>query len=126
MQAPSRFLDDLPPGSLAQPIRAPAPVKQAWAQAPPMAPRSSRPGKRTWDEFDQRSGGDDEPVFHLDADGRSDDPADPYRPGRTVSHAAFGDGKVVEARGSGAQRSVVVEFASVGRKTVLARFLAPA
>jgi DNA helicase-2/ATP-dependent DNA helicase PcrA len=124
MQAPSRFLDDLPPGCLAAPIRPPAPATQAWTQAPPMGVRTSRPARREWDELDQRSGGDDEPVFHLDADTRAGD--DPYSPGRAVSHAAFGAGRVLEARGSGAQRSVVVEFASVGRKTVLARFLAPA
>jgi DNA helicase-2/ATP-dependent DNA helicase PcrA len=122
MQAPSRFLDDLPAACLSQPIRpAPAP-RPVFTQAPAMAPRKA---KRDWDEFDQRSGsGDDEPVFHLDADVREAD--DPYRPGRSVSHAAFGTGRVLEARGSGAQKSVVVEFASVGRKTVLARFLAPA
>jgi hypothetical protein len=89
-----------------------------------MAPRKA---KREWDEYDQRSSSsDDEPVFHLDADVREPAADDPYRPGREVSHAAFGTGKVLEARGAGPTRSIVVEFASVGRKTVLARFLAPA
>jgi DNA helicase-2/ATP-dependent DNA helicase PcrA len=129
MQAPSRFLDDIPAGCLSQPIRPPTPVRPVLTQAPPMAVRKP---KREWDEFDQRTPqADDEPVYRLDADVRDDaraaaDPNDPYRPGRSVSHAAFGAGKVVEARGSGALRAVVVDFASVGRKTVLVRFLAPA
>jgi len=124
MQAPSRFLDDLPPACLAQPVRPAAPPRPVYTSAPAMAPRKA---KREWDEYDQRSSSsDDEPVFHLDADVREPAADDPYRPGREVSHAAFGTGKVLEARGAGPTRSIVVEFASVGRKTVLARFLAPA
>ncbi len=132
-QSPSRFLDDVPPQLVAGAIRPPPrPVvaPMAWPVAPPrpaparVAPRP--PIRPTWDEHDQRSGDDDLPVYRLDDDRDRGSASDPYRPGTAVSHAAFGTGKVLEARGQGPARSLVVDFPAVGRKTVLARFLAPA
>lgn len=79
------------------------------------------------DEFDQRSFDDHEPVFDVDADG-----AGAHRKGRVgagfatgtrVSHAAFGVGRVLGNMGEGADQKTLVDFASVGTKTVLSRFL---
>ena len=121
IQAPSRFLDDLPPSSLAQPRRTRAPVPSAprivdgdWAGR---ARPSGRPAaSRARDEFDQRTAHDDEPVFRVD-DGD-------FAVGQHVAHDTLGAGRVVAVTGTGKDRRVVVEFDAVGRKTVLAKFLA--
>jgi DNA helicase-2/ATP-dependent DNA helicase PcrA len=117
IQVPSRFLDDLPPDSLAQPrrarISAPAPkiVDGDWAG------RARRPPpSRTRDELDQRTSYDDEPVYRVDQ-------VD-FVIGAEVSHASLGNGRVVAVTGSGKDRRVVVDFGAVGRKTVFAKFLA--
>jgi hypothetical protein len=43
--------------------------------------------------------------------------------GSKVNHAAFGVGRVVDSSGAGRDLKVTVDFPSVGRKTVLARYL---
>jgi DNA helicase-2/ATP-dependent DNA helicase PcrA len=118
MQQPSRFLDDLPADSLAQPRRprvtlpsAPRIVDGDWAGRA----RKLRPS-RTHDELDQRTD-DDEPVFRVeDSD---------FAIGAQVTHAALGTGRVVAVTGIGKDRRVVVDFAVIGRKTVFAKFLDP-
>jgi len=117
LQDPSRFLDDLPPDSLAQPRRArvtvPAPriVDGDWAG------RARRPRpSRSLDEHDQRTAYDDEPVFRVeDASG--------FVVGAEVTHASLGSGRVVAVTGTGKDCRVVVDFGTVGRKTVFAKFL---
>jgi DNA helicase-2/ATP-dependent DNA helicase PcrA len=116
IQAPSRFLDDLPPDSLAQPRRArigaPAPrvVDGNWSGG------ARRPApSRSRDEHDQRTAYDDEPVYRVDE-------VD-FVIGAEVSHASLGNGRVVAVTGSGKDRRVVVDFSAVGRKTVFAKFL---
>jgi DNA helicase-2/ATP-dependent DNA helicase PcrA len=118
IQDPSRFLDDLPPDSLAQPRRsrvnlpsAPRIVDGDWAGRQ----RKPRPS-RSRDELDQRTSYDDEPVF------RVDDAGD-FVIGAQVTHAALGSGRVVAVTGTGKDRRVVVDFGAVGRKTVFAKFL---
>jgi ankyrin repeat protein len=44
-------------------------------------------------------------------------------PGSTVRHAKFGDGKVVASTGAGDEQKLTIEFATVGTKTLLARFV---
>ena len=46
--------------------------------------------------------------------------------GAVVSHATFGVGRVIEARGRGKSRKLLIDFTSVGLKTVLERFVEPA
>jgi DNA helicase-2/ATP-dependent DNA helicase PcrA len=118
IQDPSRFLDDLPADSLAQPrrarISAPAPriVDGDWAGRA----RRPRPA-RSRDELDQRTGhDDDEPVFQVEGGGG-------FVIGAEVSHADLGAGRVVAITGTGKDCRVVVDFAAVGRKTVFAKFL---
>ncbi|HTR51369.1 MAG TPA: UvrD-helicase domain-containing protein [Kofleriaceae bacterium] len=118
LQGPSRFLDDLPPGSLAQPVRpkaiarAPAIVDGTWS-ARRRTPRSSR------DELDQRVP-DDEPVFQVEDDVPGDDP---FRTGDQVSHATHGIGRVVATSGRGKDTKVIVDFPGAGRKTIFAAYL---
>ncbi len=78
------------------------------------------------DEFDQRSFDDDEPVFDVNTSaGRrtSASGSNGFATGTKVSHAAFGVGRVLTSSGDGVERKAVVDFPSVGTKTVLARFL---
>ena len=120
IQEPSRFLDDLPPDSLAQPRRsrvtlpsAPRIVDGDWAGRQ----RRAKPS-RSYDELDQRTSDEDEPVFRVDD-------AD-FVIGGEVAHASLGSGRVVAVTGIGKDRRVVVDFAVIGRKTVFAKFLEPA
>ena len=116
VQGPSRFIEDLPPGVLAQPTRrvvlpvGPRIVERNFV--PKRMPRASI------NELDQRVP-DDEPVFHVDADLEPD----PFRTGDSVNHALHGAGRVVAVSGSGKDCKVIVEFATVGRKTVFAKYL---
>jgi uncharacterized protein len=43
--------------------------------------------------------------------------------GSTVRHAKFGEGRVMSMTGSGDEQKLTIEFASVGSKTLLARFV---
>jgi hypothetical protein len=119
MQGPSRFLDDLPASSVANPVgrrvitpRAPAIIDGNWT-ALRRSPRSSR------DDLDQRVP-DDEPVYRVD-----DDLVRPgvFRTGDAVEHVIHGRGRVVAVSGSGKDSKVIVEFPNAGRKTVFAEYL---
>jgi DNA helicase-2/ATP-dependent DNA helicase PcrA len=118
IQEPSRFLDDLPADSLAQPRSsrvhvpsAPRIVDGDWAGRQ----RRARPS-RSRDELDQRTGDDDELVFQVDEPGG-------FVIGAEVTHAALGAGRIVAVTGTGKDCRVVVDFVVVGRKTVFAKFL---
>ena len=125
LQSPSRFLDDIPVACLAKskiPQREGAPPNNAggWGGRP--APRMGVRPTRTVDEFDQRVE-HDEPVFSADDEYGVVD--DGFSPGAKVAHQMFGTGRVIEARGSGKTRNLVIEFPEVGTKTIQARFVAP-
>jgi DNA helicase II / ATP-dependent DNA helicase PcrA len=123
MNRPSRFLDDIPSHHLA--VRA-AP---AAPRLPPghlvRAPRPARM-RQERDEYDQRpelGDGDDVPVIRLDSEHLA--PGDHFPAGSSVRHDAFGTGRVLESRGSGRDRKLLIDFPAVGLKTVLARFVEP-
>jgi DNA helicase-2/ATP-dependent DNA helicase PcrA len=120
LQGPSRFLDDLPPSVLAQPVRpkvmtprAPAIVDGNWSGVRRRSPRGSS------DELDQRVP-DNEPVYRVD-----DDLPEPdvFRTGDPVTHDSFGVGRVVAVSGQGKDTKVIVDFPQAGRKTIFAKFL---
>ncbi len=135
-QDPSRFLDDIPPSCLASTPAA------ARARMVPTGPRvvdgnftppassgqwrrpgsggSGARGRRGRDELDQRTEYDDEPVFHVDGEPAGGG----FTIGTPVSHSTLGAGRVVAVAGTGKDQKVVVDFGSLGRKTVFARFLA--
>jgi hypothetical protein len=112
------------------PISRPTASRRRRARAMPRGPRivdgnfvrqRSRPKARSLnDEFDQRRHDDSEPVFRYD-----DEPAEQegFSPGTPVTHAIHRAGKVVEMSGSGRDLKAVVDFASIGRKTVYAKYL---
>ena len=91
--------------------------------------RAAAPGsfqaRRGGDEFDQRTYDDDVPVYSAD-----DDVADAgdasFRTGAQVRHASFGPGRVIETRGSGKDRKLLIHFSTVGLKTILARYVVDA
>ncbi len=111
---PSRFVDAVPAELLAvREQRAPRP-------RPPLA-SFARPQRRVPDDLDQRTYDDDVPAFEVDADLTEDDLVGP---GSTVTHAAFGSGRVLSARGEGRDRKLDIDFGGVvGVKTVLARWV---
>ncbi len=124
MQGPSRFLDDLPPGCLAQPVRsravqtpaAPRIVDGNWAGKPRRGPRPAR------DELDQRAEYDaGEPVYRVTDDDYR--PAGGFSLGSTVIHGTLGAGRVVSVTGTGKDQKVLVDFGVIGQKTVFARYL---
>ncbi|MBL9017110.1 MAG: ATP-binding domain-containing protein, partial [Myxococcales bacterium] len=124
LQSPSRFLDDLPPGCLAQPRR-----PRSQPNTPP-APRivdgnfAGRPRKlrAAPNEFDQRSEyQSDEPVYRVTDDDYR--PAGGFAVGATVIHGTLGAGRVVAVTGAGKDQKVVVDFGVIGQKTVFARYL---
>ena len=136
LQGPSRFLDDLPPGVLAEPARpraltpkAPAIVDGTWsagARAGSRRPgfvggsRPPRPPRGSSDDMDQRGPDDDFPVYQLDAD----TPAPlAFRTGDQVTHTLHGLGRVVAVSADGKELKVIVDFPQAGRKTILAKFL---
>jgi DNA helicase-2/ATP-dependent DNA helicase PcrA len=49
-----------------------------------------------------------------------------FRVGAVVSHATFGVGRVIQATGRGKSRKLLIDFSTVGLKTVLERFVEPA
>jgi DNA helicase-2/ATP-dependent DNA helicase PcrA len=121
IQGPSRFLQDLPAGSLAAP--------RARATSTPPAPRivegnfvgrARKVGRRGGgDELDQRVEYDDEPVYDVDEDVRGGK----FTVGATVVHQTLGYGRVVAVTGSGRDQKVTVDFGAIGQKTVVARYL---
>lgn len=134
LQGPSRFLDDLPPGVLAQPARrqqtprAPAIVDGNWSAGGRAGSRrpgyvgGSRPPRGSYDDMDQRQP-DDEPVYQLDADTPPSASPLAFRTGDQVTHTLHGVGRVVAVSADGKDLKVIVEFPNAGRKTILAKFL---
>ena len=93
---PSRFLNDIDPDLLRM-DRAAAPVGA-----------DVRPASNRWAAWDDFDGAQPEPVqIGLSA-------------GDQVSHAEFGEGVVIEARASGGDIEVTVQFADVGVKRLFA------
>ncbi|HET6610549.1 MAG TPA: UvrD-helicase domain-containing protein [Kofleriaceae bacterium] len=112
-QEPSRFIDEIPEACLA--MRAISPMAQ------PRAARMTR-ARPERDELDQRTHHEDDvPTYSLDAAPVAAD-AGPSA-GETVVHAEFGPGQVIDARGEGHGRKLLVQFPTVGVKLVLARYI---
>jgi DNA helicase-2/ATP-dependent DNA helicase PcrA len=120
IQAPSRFLDDIPEACLAQPRRLRRASFAAGSGGAMAPPRERRVRRAAVDELDQRSYDDGEPVYQVGADL---DAEPGFEPGAAVSHAALGAGRIVGPSGDGRDRKWIVEFESIGRKTVQAKWL---
>jgi DNA helicase-2/ATP-dependent DNA helicase PcrA len=109
----SRFLDDLPPGSVenvSDPISA-------------STPNGAGPGGRRGMTASRRSGSSGRAASRArggpiaatvtDSDGTG------WRPGDRVQHRRFGSGVILGCQGSGAQLKLVVYFDRAGRKTLV-------
>ncbi|MDX2093498.1 MAG: UvrD-helicase domain-containing protein [Kofleriaceae bacterium] len=133
LNGPSRFLQDLPPDSLALPRHrtptTPAPpriVDGNWVgRGSPLASSRARGGRGALgrrggrDEMDQRVEYNDEPVYNVDDDLRGGT----FAVGATVMHQTLGYGKVIAVAGSGRDQKITVDFGAIGQKTVMARYL---
>jgi DNA helicase-2/ATP-dependent DNA helicase PcrA len=102
----SRFLADIPDACIARPV--PAPRPQA-GRPPAMAPRIERRDAGISVEYEDASTYPDEEMgFHL---------------GQRVRHATYGEGEVRGLTGFGRDLKLTVYFATVGPKTIVARFV---
>jgi DNA helicase-2/ATP-dependent DNA helicase PcrA len=114
MNRPSRFLDDIPSECLCVRARPEKP------RTPLRYRRAGIPDEESG--FDQRGPWDDEPVYEYETADAADADGS-FGRGATVRHASFGRGRVLEAKGSGKDRKLLIEFPNVGVKTILARFV---
>ena len=134
IQDPSRFLLDLPAGTVA-----PQEKRPGYAAGPP-GPRivdgtfqraqglrargSVARSRQPANDFDQRAPDDDLPVYRVDADVPR---VEPFRTGDQVRHELHGAGRVVAVvatpGGGGKDLKVIVDFPNAGRKTIFAKFL---
>jgi DNA helicase II / ATP-dependent DNA helicase PcrA len=130
---PSRFLADLPPSTLAAPLRAhpqlprgpkiedgnwPASSGQ-WRAGRRLSGAANARGARG-NEYDQRVEYDEEQVFRVEDHDRT---SSRFEVGSTVSHSTLGPGRVVSTSGIGKDLKVIVDFGVIGQKTVYARYL---
>ena len=120
MNPPSRFLDEIPAHYLAvraQPQASPRPQR---SQAMPGRRPAGNGFGRDHDDFDQRTPWEDDvPVYEPGEAGAGTVPD----AGDIVEHSSFGKGRVLEGRGEGKDRKLLIDFADVGLKTILARFV---
>lgn len=121
---PSRFIDEIPAECMA--VRARAAAARVVVPDPELG-RMRRPtmaARASHDELDQRVQYDDMPEYHADEHGgRERAGGGGIQAGVWVSHASFGDGKVIKAQGAGRDRKLLIDFSEVGLKTVLERFV---
>jgi DNA helicase II / ATP-dependent DNA helicase PcrA len=109
----SRFVAEIPSEllELGEIVTTPAPTATA------TAPRIIRQR----DEMDQSR--DDDTGYRVpDVRGAPDRD---FAPGSRVFHATFGEGRVVATDGVGKQKKLTIDFPSVGKKTIVARFVEP-
>ncbi len=94
--------------------------------------------KKSYDEFDQSEQAGDSnwdqsnsyeefPVYTADAeqDYEAGSEFEGVDAGATVRHTSFGMGRVVSATGVGVKKKLTIDFSTVGRKTIMARFVEP-
>jgi DNA helicase-2/ATP-dependent DNA helicase PcrA len=108
---PSSFLDPIPDHLLEQ-------------RSTPSVVRSQRDGSTGWRSPAGRGsagyGRVDDPGVHIDYSDSQDLPR--FVKGERVRHAQFGSGVIRELSGFGRDLRVVIDFDSVGRKKVIARY----
>jgi DNA helicase-2/ATP-dependent DNA helicase PcrA len=100
----SRFLGDIPDECIARPVARPA-ARPVWNRP---APRVESRGNGVSVEYDNEPAYDDEVGFHL---------------GQRVRHPTYGEGEVRGVTGFGRGLKLTVYFATVGPKTIVARFV---
>ncbi|MBK9070725.1 MAG: UvrD-helicase domain-containing protein [Myxococcales bacterium] len=134
-QERSRFIDDIPDacfGEGGRRARKGTMIDGGQRLAPVMARGLGMPRQgggaartRTYDEYDQRDVFE-EPVFN--AAGGTSRPGGQgeggaFVVGGLVEHQMFGQGRVLSVEGKGDKQKILVQFARIGTKHVLSRFL---
>jgi DNA helicase-2/ATP-dependent DNA helicase PcrA len=120
---PSRFVGQIPPDLVAtrEPVaEAREPVTDWRRQRAAYDPTYADHGVDY--EFDQRSHHDEEPIFVED---HNEVAVASIDIGARVSHAVHGTGEVLESRGSGHDRRLLINFETAGLLTILARYIEP-
>jgi len=123
LNRPSRFLDEIPADCMSVRARPEVAASRTGFYGDddfdePVMRRPRAQVAASYDDFDQRNDWDDVPDFDLGLELEAD-------VGVQVRHSSFGVGKVLEARGAGKDRKLLINFPSVGLKTILARFVEP-
>jgi DNA helicase-2/ATP-dependent DNA helicase PcrA len=119
MTQPSRFIADIPPELVAVRER-PEPERRPvtdWRRQRAEAAADYEPDVDY--DFDQRTLYRDVPEIALEPAPA----AAAFDVGATVQHIQFGTGEVLDCRGRGRDRKLLVNFDSVGLKTILARYV---
>ncbi len=123
MTRPSRFLDEIPEHCLA--------VRTKKVDMPPPSSFRRRPGgnavadNNAQTDFDQRVDYDEVPEYSVDDEMCYDQSEEivAIASGMAVRHSSFGMGRVLSTKGDGEGQKLVIDFAKVGLKTVLSRFV---
>ena len=111
----SRFVEEIP-AELVDAERPRASVFQHVA-ATSGASRTSMPPRR---DFTADATEANDTVVRQIAD------APAFGPGTRVLHATFGEGQVLDCDGTGSRQKLTIQFPSVGKKVIVARFVQPA
>jgi DNA helicase-2/ATP-dependent DNA helicase PcrA len=121
MTRPSRFIDEIPEHCLAVRMQ----------KVDPTPPSTFRKGPArqapSYDEYDQSVQYEEFPEYSADNEMDFDQSAEfvAIAAGATVRHTAFGTGRVVSSKGSGKDQKLVIDFPTVGLKTVMSGFVEP-
>ncbi len=121
MTRPSRFLDEIPEHCLA--VRA---QKIPVASPSTFRRRSSAQAVES-NNYDQSVQYEEFPEYSVDDEMSYDQSAEmvAIASGMAVRHSSFGTGRVVSTKGQGEGQKLVIDFPTVGLKTVLSRFVEP-
>lgn len=121
MTRPSRFIDEIPQHCLA--------VRTHKVDPTPTSTFRRRPTAQavTHDEYDQSAQYQNFPEYFADDEISYDQSAEfvSIAAGQAVRHTSFGTGRVVSTKGSGKDQKLVVDFPTVGLKTVMSNFVEP-
>ena len=126
MTRPSRFIDEIPEHCLAVRLQKIDPTPTSTFRRRPAAQSAAR-GACDQSEYDQSVQYEDFPEYSAGDEMNFDQSADfvSITAGATVRHSSFGTGRVVSSKGSGTGQKLVIDFPTVGLKTVMSNFVEP-
>ena len=116
----SRFVRDIPPALLDQPLRPARPAAEPHMVYDDL-PFAEREPRRNWGTTHGPGPSDFKPRFPATSAPKPDAPAPEYRPGDTVLHNAFGRGMVLTVTKMGSDALLEVAFDEKGTKKLLAK-----
>jgi len=116
MQSPSRFLEEIPPGVIEEPVSASrrAHAGSSW-QGGAVVAAKEKPRRTSHREISFDA--DQMPDYENESDLH-----EPLRSGKIVMHVDFGKGKVLTVSGSGDAMKAVVDFDLVGKKNLMVKY----